>query len=84
MCLGENLERKRERICLEKCSKMPKIIFLGGFGGYIDVLVTLQLRPLVRSSSPLVVAKFDVDICNLGFFPGLTLDAYLKVFSNSD
>ena len=27
MCLGENLERKRKRICIEKCLKMPKIIF---------------------------------------------------------
>ena len=33
MCLGKNLERKRERICLEKCSKMPKIIFFGLRGG---------------------------------------------------
>ena len=23
MCLGENLDRKRKRICLEKCSKLP-------------------------------------------------------------
>ena len=23
MCLGENLDRKRKRICLEKCSELP-------------------------------------------------------------
>ena len=36
--LGKNLERKRERICLEKCSKMPKIIFFGlrGVWGYLQ------------------------------------------------
>ena len=27
MYLGENLERKRERICREKCSKWPKSVF---------------------------------------------------------
>ena len=38
MCLGKNLERKRERIYLEKCSKMPKIIFFGlrGVWGYLQ------------------------------------------------
>ena len=37
-CLGKNLKRKRERICLEKCSKMPKIIFFGlrGVWGYLQ------------------------------------------------
>ena len=42
MCLGDNLKRKRERNCLEKCSKLPKIFFFNfffpeGFRGiYID------------------------------------------------
>ena len=26
----------------------------------------------------------DADISNFGFFPGLTLDAYFKVFSNTN
>jgi len=28
MCLGENLERKRERICPRKFVQMPKIVLL--------------------------------------------------------
>ena len=45
MCLGENLESKRERIYLEKCSKMPDFFFLGltGSGGICKLFVTLQL-----------------------------------------
>ena len=27
MCLGKKLERKRERICLEKCSKIAQFLF---------------------------------------------------------
>ena len=52
MCLGENLEGKRERICPEKCSKLPNYLFIyyyyyylserGSRGIYIEK-VTLQL-----------------------------------------
>ena len=32
MCLGDNLERKRERICREKCSKLPYFHFFFNLG----------------------------------------------------
>ena len=32
MCLGDNLERKRERKCREKCSKLPYIPFFFNLG----------------------------------------------------
>ena len=76
MCLGKNLERKRERICLEKCSKMPKIIFFGlrgGSGGIYRLFFTLQLLaaiqwPPVSSNDPLGCARLVADVSSLDFF----------------
>ena len=36
MCLGEKLERKRERICLEKCSKIVQIRFFFCFFFFLN------------------------------------------------
>ena len=41
LCLGENLERKRERICPEKCSKMfCFFFFFEGFEGGLGVFIS--------------------------------------------
>ena len=88
MCLGENLERKRERIYLEKCSKCPESFFfswsVGVWGLYIENITFRLLAatkwPLVGANGPLVTPRSNADISNPGFFPGLILDAYLEAF----
>ena len=64
---------------------MPKIIFFfklseGGLGVFIGPKWPFGFW----SRGPLVAVGSNANINNLGFFPSLTSDAYLKVFSDLD
>ena len=66
MCLGENLEGKRERIYLGKCFKTTFFFFFflmkfGGLGVFIMVLWLFEL-PVTNGCRPLKVRRVGVDI----------------------
>ena len=87
MCLGENLEGKRERICPEKCSKLPNYLFIyyyyyylserGSRGIYIEK-VTLQLW------NGLMKAFLGWDWVDLGVFGKIQMFSFwnTKEFEN--
>ena len=88
MCLGEDLERKIERIYLEECSENPRTVILfyfiwEGYGGINSWKVTIRL-PVVGFGGHLVATGPNADISNPGFFPGSDLDEYLESFLKFD
>ena len=88
MCLGEDLERKIERIYLEECFENPRTVIWfyfiwEGYGGINSWKVTIRL-PVVGFGGPLVATGPNADISNPGFFLGSDLDEYLESFPKFD